>query len=138
MTAVIGLYLLSASRLPKGAGVLAASAFLPVVANGYYWFHDVRMLFEARPAWIVLGVIAALGLAGGLSDTDQEHAGDWRGWVADMVTWTILVGVVGAAVWGAPTAVGQLSMERRDSTAYYGTGSPHRRTRDRLRSLVLE
>ena len=54
VTAVIGLYLLLASRLPRGAGVLAAWAFLPVVANGYYWFHDVRMLFEAAPAWITL------------------------------------------------------------------------------------
>ena len=106
VTAVIGLYLLLAPRLPKGAGVLAAWAFLPVVANGYYWFHDVRMLFEAGPAWIALGVIAALGLAGGLSDTDQEHSQVWRGWAADTTTWTILVGVVGAAVWGAPTRWG--------------------------------
>ena len=125
ITAVIGLYLLLASRLPRGVGVLAAWAVLPVVANGYYWFHDVRMLFEAAPAWITLGVISALGLAGGLGGTvdgpaagtavdpgrdrpDQVRPGegpvrDWRGWAADMTTWAILFGVVGAAVWGAPT-----------------------------------
>ena len=55
VTALIGLYLLLASRLPRGVGVLAAWAFLPVLANGYYWFHDVRMLYEAAPAWIALG-----------------------------------------------------------------------------------
>ena len=122
VTAVIGLYLLLAPRLPRGAGVLAAWAFLPVMANGYYWFHDVRMLFESAPAWITLGVIAALGLAGGLGGTldgpgaaegapgggptDQEHSRDLRGWAADMTTWAILFSVVGAAVWGAPTRWG--------------------------------
>ena len=127
ITAVIGLYLLLASRLPKGVGVLAAWAILPVVANGYYWFHDVRMLFEAAPAWITLGVIAALGLASGLGgNVDGPAAGtgdpggdrpdrvrprgghvqDWRGWVADMTMWTILFGVVYSAVWGVPTRWG--------------------------------
>ena len=119
VTALIGLYLLLAPRLPKGIGVLAAWAFLPVVANAYYWFHDVRMLFEAAPAWITLGVIAALELAGGLGSNvdgpgtteaapdrghpDQEHSRDWRSWTADMTTWTIVVGMVSALVWGAPT-----------------------------------
>ena len=120
VTAVIGLYLLlMAARLPKGVGVLAAWAFLPVVANGYYWFHDVRMLFEAAPAWITLGVIAALELAGRLGGDldgpataegtpggdrhDQEHSRDWRGLAADMATLAILFSVVGAAGWGAPT-----------------------------------
>ncbi len=134
VTVVIGLFFLFASRLPKGTGVLAAWAFLPVVANGYYWFHDVRMLFEAAPAWIALTVIAALGLAGGLGgdvdgvtagegavgenaaeegaagesagrggDSDQDHSRDWNGWVRDMATWAIVLGVVGAAVFDAPT-----------------------------------
>jgi hypothetical protein len=119
VTAIIGLYLLSAFRLPKGVGVLTAWALLPVVANGYYWFHNVRMLYEAAPAWITLGVIAALGLAGGLgspveeapagasapggSPSDQQHSRDWRGWTTDMALWAILIGVAGAAIWGAPT-----------------------------------
>ena len=63
VTAIIGSYLLLASRLPRGAGVLLAWALFPVVANGYYWFHDVRMLFEAAPAWITLGVISAVTLS---------------------------------------------------------------------------
>ena len=107
ITAVFGLYLLLAARLPKGAGVLVAWAILPVVANGYYWFHDVRMLFEAAPAWITLGVIAAVALAGGLGSVDRPASGtyqrDWRGRAADMATWAIVFSVVGAAVWGAPT-----------------------------------
>ena len=127
VTAVIGLYLLSTPRLPKGVGVLAAWAFVPIMANGYYWFHDVRMLFEAAPAWITLAVIAALGLAGGLGGTVDGHApgagdprGDrpdqpgpgggrprkWRDWAADMTMWTILFGVVYSVTVGAPTRWG--------------------------------
>ena len=113
VTALVGLYLLLVPRLPKGVGVLAAWAFLPVVANGYYWFHDVRMLFEAAPAWITLTVIAAAGLAGGLGDDsseeaprDRQHSRDWRGRAADMTTWAVVFGVVYAAVWGAPTRWG--------------------------------
>ena len=122
VTALIGLYFLLASRLSKGVGVLAAWAFLLVVANGYYWFHDVRMLFEAAPAWIALGVIAALGFAGGLGDSvdgpasaeaapgeglpDQLPSRDWRGWAADISTWAIVIGLAGATVVGAPTRWG--------------------------------
>ncbi|MEE8146921.1 MAG: hypothetical protein V3T24_04905 [Longimicrobiales bacterium] len=130
ITAVIGLYLLVAPRLPKGVGVLAAWAFLPVVANGYYWFHDVRMLFEAAPAWITLGVIAALELAGGLGgglgrgfrgDRDgpataevapgggrhaRERSSDWRLLATDLATLVILFSVVSAVRWGAPTRWG--------------------------------
>ena len=119
VSVVIGLYLLLASRLPKGVGVLAAWAFLPVMANGYYWFHDVRMLYEAAPAWIALGVIAVLGLASSLgsaaegsatgadapggSSSVPRHPRDWRGWAVDMTTWATLISVAVAAVWGAPT-----------------------------------
>ena len=99
--------------------MLAAWAFLPVMANGYYWFHDVRMLYEAAPAWIALGVIAVLGLASSLgsaaegSATGADAPGgsssvprdprDWRGWAVDMTTWATLISVAVAAVWGAPT-----------------------------------
>ena len=118
VTAIIGLYLLSASRLPRGVGVLAAWAFLPVMANGYYGFHDVRMLYEAAPAWIVLGVISVLGLAGGLGSSvegsaadagapgggrsDRQYPRDWRGWTADVTTWAVLICVVYSVVSGAP------------------------------------
>ncbi|MCH7855739.1 MAG: hypothetical protein IIB37_03220 [Gemmatimonadetes bacterium] len=127
ITAVIGLYLLLTPRLPNGVGVLVAWAVLPVVANGYYWFHDVRMLFEAGPAWIALAVIAALELAGasggdvdgyapgpgdpggGRPDQGPPRGGqvsDRRGWAADMAMWTIVFGVVYAVAWGAPTRWG--------------------------------
>ncbi len=119
ITAIIGLYLLSAPRLPNGVGVLAAWACLPLAANGYYWFHDVRMLYEAAPAWIALGVMAVLWLASGDSggtldastdgasppaegSSNPRHSRDLRGWVADMTTWAALIGVIAAAAWSAP------------------------------------
>jgi hypothetical protein len=104
VTAIIGSYLLLASRLPRGAGVLLAWALFPVVANGYYWFHDVRMLFEAAPAWITLGVISAVTLSAERPRPTPSR--DWRGWTADVTTWAVLLGVIGAAVWGAPTRWG--------------------------------
>ena len=108
VTAFVGIYLLMAPRLPKGAGVLVAWACLPVVANGYYWFHDVRMFFEAAPAWITLAVIAAAALGGGLGVEVDEPAPsrDWRGWTSDMTTWAVVFGVAYAVVWGAPTRWG--------------------------------
>ena len=104
LTAMVGLYLLMASRLPKGVGVLVAWALLPVVANGYYWFHDVRMFFEAAPAWITLGVVAAVALAGDPGQGASPR--DWGGRAADMATWAILFGVAGTVVWGTPTRWG--------------------------------
>jgi len=98
ITVFIGLYLLTVIKLPWGAGVLLAWATLPVLANAYYWFHDVRMLFEAAPAWITLGVLAAVALARG-----EEVANRW---VRDMATWAIVLGVTGAVVWGFPTRWG--------------------------------
>jgi hypothetical protein len=100
ITALIGLYLLMAPRLQPGVGVLVAWACLPVIANGYYWFHDVRMFFEAAPAWITLGVIAAATLAGGLGgDVDASpNSRGWRGWTADMTTWAVVFGVAAAVL----------------------------------------
>ncbi|MGE0158567.1 MAG: hypothetical protein AB7T31_04090 [Gemmatimonadales bacterium] len=51
------LYLAAVRALPKGVGVVAAWALLPVAANAAYWFHAPRMLFEAAPAWILLAVL---------------------------------------------------------------------------------
>jgi hypothetical protein len=56
--AVIGLWLLAARSLPRGTRFLLAWATLPVVANGFYWFHSTRMLYEAGPAWVALSVLA--------------------------------------------------------------------------------
>ncbi len=132
VTAFIGLYLLTATSLPQGMGVLLAWAILPVLANGYYWFHDVRMLFEAAPAWIAISVLAALALAGGpgqdagqdadVPSTAYRSEGDDHAepaqepapysriaanrWARDMATWAIVLGVLGAVVWGVPSRWG--------------------------------
>jgi hypothetical protein len=51
-------YLVLARSLPRGVGVVAAWALVPVAANALYWFHAPRMLFEASPAWLLLAVLA--------------------------------------------------------------------------------
>jgi hypothetical protein len=154
ITAVIGLYLLFAPRLPKGAAVLAAWAFLPVVANAYYWFHDVRMLFEAAPAWITLGVIAALGLAGGFGPYPRRtwhRRGRTRrrslrartlprsqrlGCGHDHVGHSYRRGRIGRV--GGSEPVGQLPLERGNATTYYRAIFAHAGTHDRLRTHLLE
>ncbi len=62
ITLVAGLTLVLAPRLPKGSGILIVWALLPLAANALYWFHQPRMMFEAAPAWVLLGVIG-IGLA---------------------------------------------------------------------------
>ena len=99
VTALIGLYLLLGTRLSRGMGVLLAWAFVPLLSNGYYWFHDVRMLFEAAPAWVTLGVLAAADLGGG---TEYDGHQKPRSWARDMATWAVVVGLVGATAWGVP------------------------------------
>ena len=98
ITLFVGLYLLTVVKLPRGMGVLLAWATLPIIANAYYWFHDVRMLFEAAPAWIAIAVLAAAALARGEATANR--------WGRDMATWAVVLGVVGAVVWGVPTRWG--------------------------------
>ena len=66
------------------------------------------MFFEAAPAWITLGVVAAVALADspGQGGPKRASSRDWRGRAADMATWAITFGVVGTGVWGAPTRWG--------------------------------
>lgn len=99
MTAVVGLYLLLASRLSRGVGLLVAWALLPVLSNGYYWFHSVRMLFEAAPAWATLAVIGTVDLASESMDGGTSKLAT-RG--REMAAWAIVVGLVVALVWGVP------------------------------------
>ena len=101
LTAVIGLWLLLRARVGRGEWVLLAWAFLPVLAHGYYWFHDVRMLFEAAPAWIILGVLGTVDLAG-----EPVADGRFRRLGSDVAAWTAMIGVIGAAFWGVPTRWG--------------------------------
>ena len=64
---LVGVWLLSAHPIPRGAVVLLAWALLPVLGNAFYWHHGYhlgpRMLFEAAPAWCLLAVLAWAGLA---------------------------------------------------------------------------
>lgn len=101
-TAVIGVWLLTTPRFPRGAGLLVAWAFLPVVANAYYWFHDARMLYEAVPAWVTLVVLASGDLAEGSGAEDGSALGlRFR----DVFTWAMVVGAVVALAWGVPDRV---------------------------------
>lgn len=63
---LIGLYLLVTRRLGIGRRVILGWAVLPVVANLFYWHHDLimgpRMLADAAPAWALLAAVAAVGL----------------------------------------------------------------------------
>lgn len=62
LTLVVAATLMFSGPLPPGARVLALWALIPVAANAFYWFHQPRMLFEAAPGWIYLGVVG-IGLA---------------------------------------------------------------------------
>jgi len=99
LTAVIGVWLLLRARVGRGEWVLLAWALSPIVAHSFYWFHDVRMLFEAAPAWIVLGVIGTLDLAGEPVESDRRPL---QSLGRDVAVWAALIGVIGAAVWGIP------------------------------------
>ncbi|HUF75075.1 MAG TPA: hypothetical protein VMM35_02295, partial [Longimicrobiales bacterium] len=99
-TALIGLALLLGARLSGAMGLLVAWAFLPVAANAYYWFHDVRMLFEAAPAWVVLFVLAAAQL-GRKEPAAQARAARLASLARDVCVWAVVVGIAGAGwnVW---------------------------------------
>ncbi len=64
--AAVGAWLLLRGRPFRGSGLFLAWALAAVVANAAYWHHGIhfgpRMLYEAGPAWIVLTVLAAVGL----------------------------------------------------------------------------
>jgi hypothetical protein len=96
-TALIGLALLLGWRLSGAVGLLLAWAFVPVAANAFYWFHDVRMLFEAAPAMVVLFVLAAAQLGGKGSEGEPGAAG-LRSFARDVCVWAVVVGLVGASL----------------------------------------
>jgi hypothetical protein len=99
-TALVGIAFLTGVRMSRGMGLLLAWAFLPVLANGYYWFHNARMLFEAAPAWVALAVLAAAHLAG------SGDAAEQRKLIAvgrDLCAWAVAVGIVYAVGWNIPS-----------------------------------
>jgi hypothetical protein len=99
---VIGLFLLTARRLPRGVPFLVAWALLPVVANAYYWFHDPRMLYEAAPAWLALGVVAAIGL-GVAPASGPEGSARLRARLNDVALWSALLALLAAGTLGVPS-----------------------------------
>ncbi|GMR11929.1 MAG: hypothetical protein BMS9Abin29_0115 [Gemmatimonadota bacterium] len=98
LTALVGLYLLIAPRLPKGVPLLIAWALLPVVGNLVYWFHATRMLFEAAPAWIALAALGAVELSRRTSD-DTPLAGGLR----NVAAWSFVAALAAAPALGIPT-----------------------------------
>ncbi len=116
--AVIGIWLLWERRLPRGAGILLSWALIPVLANGLYWFHSTRMLYESAPAWLALACLAVAPLLRdgvGVADTaDARPASasplaspepgrrlDVRG----VAAWSVVAGLGMAVVLGVPDRV---------------------------------
>lgn len=71
---LVAIWLVVARRLAPGARVAAAWALVPVIANAFYWHHDLfmgpRLLYEAAPGWCLLAASAAVGLVRGDADGD--------------------------------------------------------------------
>lgn len=106
LTAVVGLYLLSARALPRGAGFLITWATLPLVANAGYWFHTTRMIYEGAPAWLALGVLGTAHLT--RRPTQQKATSRftslrWQG--PDTAVWSATLALVVAGAWGVPRLV---------------------------------
>jgi len=104
LVAVVGLFLLLASRLSRGEGIIAAWAVLPVVANLFYWHHGLfmgpRMLNEAAPAWGLLAAVAVVGIVRRVSGARSALRGKYSVRVA--VTAFFAVPGVLATAWLAP------------------------------------
>jgi len=99
LTALIGVYLMVGRRFPRAIGLLLAWAFLPVLANGYYWFHTARMLYEAAPAWLALSALAAADLS---SRAEAASPGSLAARARDACAWALVVAAVGSLGWGTP------------------------------------
>jgi hypothetical protein len=63
---VIALYAIWVARIPRMAWLLVAWVCAPLVANGFYWHHDLvmgpRMINETAPAWTLLTALAGFGV----------------------------------------------------------------------------
>jgi hypothetical protein len=99
ITAAIGAYLLLGRRIPSGAGMLIVWALLPVLGNAFYWFHSSRMLFEAAPAWIALGVLA---VGEGVKPVEEGRGGAWRGYAGSVVAWVAVLALMGSVLRDVP------------------------------------
>jgi hypothetical protein len=106
--ALVGVWLLSTLKLPRGARFLVAWALIPVAANALYWFHATRMLYEATPAWIALAALATVSLSGVTWGQDLRVA------PRDVTLWGAAVALLAALGFGAPTRL--LSYRWSDET----------------------
>lgn len=96
LVAVVGAFLWVTPSLSRGTRLLSAWALAPVAANLFYWHHGFhlgpRMLYEASPAWILLGVVAVFGLMDALPP----------GWSRRSLRWGVVLSVAGALSLGIP------------------------------------
>jgi hypothetical protein len=99
LTVAVGAFLLLGPRLPEGAGTVLAWALLPALANAFYWFHDPRMMFEAAPAWILLGT---LGIGQMVTRFESGNGGLWTRRASHVIAWTVGVSLLIAVGWGIP------------------------------------
>jgi hypothetical protein len=97
LTVFVGLALLGGWRLSRGSAFLLAWALLPLLAAGIYWFHEPRMLFEAAPAWIALGVLAVVKMA----SWTRTRGPEWTR-AGQVVSWAVVVSLVAGLGWGVP------------------------------------
>lgn len=101
LTVVVGLWLVVTPRLPRGCGVLAGWALLPVAANAAYWFHAPRMYSESAPGWIALAVLGFSAMVGNAGPRpDQPDAPPRR--IAPALGWAALLALGWAVVLGTP------------------------------------
>ena len=134
-TALIGVALLSGVRLSRSMGLLLAWAFLPVLANGYYWFHSARMLFEAAPAWVALYVLAAAYLA---RPSEPGQARRLAVLGRDTCAWALALGTAFAVGWNVPARWSSYAWDPDTSGAHHPAAPADRPALHRLRSYVLE
>ncbi len=129
LVALVGAYLLVARRLARGERIFLAWAGLTVLANAFYWHHDLvfgpRMLGESVPAWCMLAALAAVGLARALrGDADRtagaarpakradaaarRDAGSARRWASEALVWALVIVLGYAAGYGGAQRVARL------------------------------
>lgn len=99
---LVGLYLLLAPRLSRGAVLAGSWALLPVAAQAFYWHHDLfmgpRLLYEAAAGWCVLLATAAVASIRALpEDGRSSRWGVSRSGLTGTFLLAVLVGVVLAA-----------------------------------------
>jgi len=129
---VVVAYGLVVARIPRRAWLLVAWAGGLVLANFFYWHHDLvmgpRMLNEAAPAWLLLTAFSGVGLVrwtlrGEGGGEEEQRGRRSRGWLAATLAAALVMG------WGllAPTRLIGYGAEARVggwTQDYPGTPSP--------------